>query len=180
MQSKFWVSAVLLVLFSGCVHAQGSPADEKAIRDVEAQWEAAWNSHDTAAMVRLFAPDADVINLAGEWFQGRDAFEKSLKTLHSVKVKESVWQTEEVHIKFLTPETAIVHVYFNTRGERSPDGTPMPPRRGIFTRVEVKRSGHWMILASQATTIVPPQSAGMRGRSDGSLESDALLARLHP
>jgi len=137
----------------------GNAADEKAIRDVETQWETAWNHHDVAAMARLFAPDADVINLAGEWFQGRDAFAKSLEALHSGKVKESVWKTEETHIRFSTPEIAIVHVYFSSHGDRNPDGTPMPPRRGIFTRVEVKRDGRWLIVASQATNIVPPATA---------------------
>lgn len=142
------------------LHAQASrAADENAIRGIETQWEAAWNRHDVPAMVSLVAPDADFVNLAGEWFKGREAFRKSLEVLHSGKVKESVWQAEKTDIKFLTPRIAVVHVYFNSRGERNPDGTPMPPRRGIFTRVEVKRGGQWLIVASQATNIVPRSSA---------------------
>jgi uncharacterized protein (TIGR02246 family) len=145
------------------VHAQSSPAavdrdraaDEKAIREIETQWEAAWNRHDVPAMIRLLTPDADFVNLAGERFQGREAFAKSLEALHSGKVKESVWQTEDVEIKFLAPDIAIVHTHFNSHGERNPDGTLLPPRRGIFTRVEVKRDGRWLIVASQATTIAP-------------------------
>jgi hypothetical protein len=54
-----------------------------------------------------------------------------------------------------------VHVYFNSHGEKNPDVSPMPPRRGIFTRVEVKRSGEWFIVASQATKIVPPETANV-------------------
>jgi uncharacterized protein (TIGR02246 family) len=161
MKIGFSLLVILFVLIAVPAHAEpGSTADEAAIRSVETAWETAWNRHDVTAMVRLFAPDADVINLAGEWFHGRDAFAKSLSSLHSAKVREGVWQTEETHIRFLTPETAIVHVYFNSHGEVNPDGTAMPPRRGIFTRVEVKRNRRWLIVASQATKIVPPETAG--------------------
>ena len=161
MQAQLLLLALALPLFTALVHAQagGAPmdqdraADEKAIREIEAQWTAGWNRHDVPAMLSLLAPDADFVNLAGERFQGREAFAKSLEALHSGKVKESVWQTEDIEIKFLAPDIAIVHTHFNSHGERNPDGTPMPPRHGIFTRVEVKRGGQWLIVASQATTI---------------------------
>lgn len=137
----------------------GTPADEQSIRQIERRWETAWNHHNIAAMASLFAPEAGVVNLAGEWFKGREAFEKSLESLHSGKVKESIWQTQDIDIQFLTPEIAIVHVRFNSHGDRNPDDNLMPPRRGIFTRVEVKRGGHWVIVASQATNVVPPVTA---------------------
>lgn len=170
MKTRLWLLPLALLAVPVVAHAQGGKAgDEKAIRNIETNWETAWNHHDVAAMTRLFAPDADVINLAGEWFKGRDAFAKSLEALHSAKVKESVWQTEETHIKFLTPGTVIVHVYFNSHGEKNPDGTPLPPRRGIFTRVEMKRNGEWRIAASQATKIVPPETASLIAAPHGNV-----------
>jgi uncharacterized protein (TIGR02246 family) len=110
-------------------------------------------------MAATYAPDSDAINLAGEWFQGRDAFEKSLEELHSSKTKGSIWQMEQTNIRFLTPEIALVHVYVNSHGDRNPDGSLMAPRRVILTRVEVKRQGQWLIVASQATNIVPRATA---------------------
>ena len=147
----------------------GSAADEKAIRDVETRWENAWNSNDVAALSRDFATDVDAINLAGEWFKGRAPFAQSLKELHSDKAKGSIWQTEEISIKFLTPEIAIVHVLINSHGEHNPDGSPRPARHAILTRVEVKRGGQWLIVASQATNIVPRASAQLGGASGGTL-----------
>ncbi|MGH9688424.1 MAG: SgcJ/EcaC family oxidoreductase, partial [Candidatus Acidiferrales bacterium] len=92
--------AILMFLLIGlpaAAQAQGgSPAGVQAIRGVEAQWETAWNHHNIAAMVRLGLPDADWVNLAGQWFAGGEAFSKSLESLHSGKVKESVWHTEQV------------------------------------------------------------------------------------
>jgi uncharacterized protein (TIGR02246 family) len=187
VKSRFLPIALLLALVPAASHAQteraaaarGSATDIEAIANIENQWETAWNHHDIAAMVRLFAPDADVVNLAGQWFKGRAAFAKSLEELHSAKTKESIWHTEQIQTSFLTPEIAIVHVYFSSSGERNPDGSPMPPRRGIFTRVEAKRDGHWVIVASQVTKIVPPETAGPIENSPGS-ESDRAVAQLRP
>jgi uncharacterized protein (TIGR02246 family) len=180
MRRKLWLTALSLLFIPAVARAQTIRAyDEKAIGGVETQWETAWNHHDIPGMVRLFALDADVINLAGQWFHSRDAFARSLETLHSAKVKESVWHTEQVKAEFLAANLAVVHVYFSTSGERNPDGSPMPPRRGIFTRVEAKRGGRWVILASQATSIVPPQTAGDRGGAEFEGSASAL-AELHP
>jgi uncharacterized protein (TIGR02246 family) len=162
MRGRFVFLALTFFLAATVVHAQsGTSADERSIRQIETRWQTAWNHHDIAAMAALFAPEAGVVNLAGEWFQGREAFARSLESLHSGKVRESIWQTQDIDIKFLTPEIAIVHVHFSSHGDRNPDGSPMPPRRGIFTRVEVKRGGHWVIVASQATMIVPRATAAI-------------------
>jgi uncharacterized protein (TIGR02246 family) len=163
MRGKCWVVALVLFFAPWAVVAQaGSASDEKAIVELEARWEAAWNQHDVAAMAATYAPDSDAVNLAGEWFQGRDAFLKSLDELHSGKTRGSVWQTEETKIRFLTPDIAVVHVYVNSHGDRNPDGTQMAPRHVILTRVEVKRQGQWLIVASQATNIVPRSTARAR------------------
>lgn len=167
MARKMWLLLVAICAAASFTHAQGgTAADEKAIRDIEARWEAGWNRHDVAAMAATYAPDADAINLAGEWFKGRDAFEKSLEELHSGKTKGSVWQTGETNIRFLTPEIAIVHVYVNSHGDTNPDGSPMAPRRVILTRVEMKRGGQWLIVASQATNIAPRATAEVENRSN--------------
>ena len=172
MRTKLAILALSFLLLPAAlpqpIGAQGgSAADEKAIRDVEARWEKAWNSNDVPAMSRDFALDVDAINLAGEWFKGRAPFAQSLEELHSDKAKGSIWQTEETSVKFLTPEIAIVHVLINSHGEHNPDGSPRPARRAILTRVEVKRGGQWLIVASQATNIVPRASALFLGAPGG-------------
>jgi len=168
MRMKACLIAVALILVSPSPRTlaqSGYAADENAIREIETRWEAGWNHHDVAAMASVYAPDSDAINLAGEWFQGRDAFQKSLEELHSGKTQSSIWQTERTEIRFLSPEIALVHVYANSHGDRNPDGSPMSPRRVILTRVEMKRGGKWLIVASQATNIVPRASAQARRTS---------------
>jgi uncharacterized protein (TIGR02246 family) len=162
MRRSFIALTLMVVLqapVGGAPEQHSRATDEEAIREIEARWEAAWNRHDPAALAATYAPDAEAINLAGELFEGRAAFEKSLEELHSGKTQTSIWQTERTQIKFLTPEIAVVHVYANSRGDRNPDGSTMRPRQVILTRVEVKREGQWLIVASQATNIVPRASA---------------------
>jgi len=167
MRGKHWVLALVLPWAPVAANGQASTAaDKKAILDIETRWEAAWNRHDVAAMAATYAPDSDAINLAGEWFKGRDAFEKSLEELHSGKTKGSIWQMEQTAIRFLTPEIALVHVYVNSHGDRNPDGSLMAPRRVILTRVEEKLQGQWLIVASQATNIVPRATARTSNEKD--------------
>jgi uncharacterized protein (TIGR02246 family) len=172
MRTKLVILAFAFLLLPAArpqpIGAQGgTAADEKAIRDIESRWEKAWNDNDVAAMTRDFAPDVDAINLAGEWFKGRAPFAKSIAELHSDKAKGSVWQTEQTSVKFLTPEIAVVHVLINSHGEHDPDGSLRPARHAILTRVEVKRGGQWLIVASQATNIVPRASASVPGTPGG-------------
>jgi uncharacterized protein (TIGR02246 family) len=173
MEAGMRLQAVILVLFLAAfpeaarARVGGSAADVAAIRAIETRWQSAWNHHDVAAMVRLGAPDADWVNLAGQWFAGARPFAESLESLHAGKVKESVWRTEQVRVRFLSPMIAVVHVYFSTSGERNPDGSARPPRRGIFTRVEEKGGGRWVIIASQATSITSPETALDHDRARG-------------
>lgn len=168
MRLRIVIVVLLFSFLPAAARAQGgSPSDVRAIRAIEGQWQTAWNRHDIPAMVRLGTPDADWVNLAGQWFAGQDSFAKSLESLHSGKVKESVWRTEQVRVRFLSSSIAVVHVYFSTSGERNPDGSPRPPRHGIFTRVEQKHGGKWLIIASQATSIVAPQTAATPGARVG-------------
>ncbi len=165
MRTQLCLLTLLLTISPAAVRAQApNPASERAIRDIEARWEASWNRHDIPGMIGLFAPGADIVNLAGQWFHGRKEFARSLETLHAAKVKGGVWKTESVEIRFLTPNIAVVHVFFHSSGERNPDGTPIPPRRGIFTRVEEQRGGRWLIVASQATKIAPPETVAIPSR----------------
>lgn len=46
--------------------------------------------------------------------------------------------TKTVNVQFLKPDVALVHVDWTLRGDRDPDGTPRPPRGGVFTR-QLKR-----------------------------------------
>ena len=148
----------LIVLWMGSVHALAlSSDDQKAICEIERQWQDAWNRHDMKAAAALFTEDADFVNVNGRFWKGRDVIESNHVETHATMFKDSIWTTVGTSIRFLTPDVALVHVKWGLRGDTNPNGTARPPREGFFTQVFVKRNGGWLITASHNTNILAPQ-----------------------
>jgi uncharacterized protein (TIGR02246 family) len=156
MRSTIVFLAFSLLLIPAAMRPQSTNSeDEKAVREIESQWETAWNHHDASALARLAAPDADFVNARGVWGKGRDQLEKGQATQQKTNEKDSSWKTTEVNVRFITPDVAVVHVYWVLTGERNQDGVMKQPELGIFTRTDVKHEGKWIISASQATYVTP-------------------------
>jgi uncharacterized protein (TIGR02246 family) len=135
--------------------AAASPEDdEQAIRQVEARWQDAWNRHDMDALAGLFTDDAAFVQVNGRRWNGPAEIKKNHAAVHTMMFKESVWSNHDTDVRFLTPDVAVVHQTWGMIGDRNPDGSPRPPRDGIFTQVFVKRDGKWLITAAQNTNIV--------------------------
>jgi uncharacterized protein (TIGR02246 family) len=148
-----FVVGLALLLSAWAASAQSDTKDLEAIKQIEKDWEAAWNRHDMKALTALVAEDVDFVTVAGLWLKGRKEFEEQHTAIHAMRFKESVRTTTDVQVKFLKPDVAIVHVKGVIKGEKAPDGTPLQPRPGIFTRVVTKENGKWLIKASQNTAI---------------------------
>ena len=145
--------SILLMLvaleFAGVSRAQPATQDA-AIRDIAGRWEQAWNSHDMAALAGLFTEDADFVNVGARHWKGREDIEAQ----HAARLRQfvdSTWTTKDVAIQSLAPGVSLVHVAWALEGDRDPDGTPRPPREGVFTWVLVEREGKWQIRAAQNT-----------------------------
>ena len=61
---------------------------------------------------------------------------------------------QEIAVRFPTPGVAISRCRWTLEGHVSPDGGPLPARRGILLNVLQKIGGTWRILDSQNTDIV--------------------------
>jgi uncharacterized protein (TIGR02246 family) len=131
----------------------GNDRDLQLIKNIETNWQDAWNRHDMKALAALVAEDVDFIAVGGTWLKNRKDFEEHHAKRHEMQFKESIWTTSAVKVKFLKRDIAIVHVNWSLKGDKDPDGTPRQPRRGIFTRVVTKQNGKWLIVASQNTNI---------------------------
>jgi uncharacterized protein (TIGR02246 family) len=129
--------------------------EEGAIRAVEAVLREAWNSHDAKAWAKLCAEDADVVNVVGWWWQGRAQIEQKIAESHRFLFRESTLTHDEIRIRFLTADTAVVHIRWSMVGGKNPDGTPGQPRKGIETQVLRKLGGKWLIAAFHNTDSRP-------------------------
>jgi uncharacterized protein (TIGR02246 family) len=129
--------------------------DEAEIRNVETGLQEAWNRHDIKAWANLFTEDADFVNVVGWWWVGRDKIESKHTDSHAFLFRESTVTMDEVHIRFLTPQIAVVHVLWSMVGGKKPDGTPAGLRKMIFTQVLQKQTGKWLISAAHNTDRIP-------------------------
>jgi uncharacterized protein (TIGR02246 family) len=117
----------------------------------------AWNGHDMHALGDLFADDADFIDVFGNWFKGRTAFEQVLAQRHRSVFAESRFTRKDVAVRQVSPGLAIVHAVIELAGATSPGGQPLAPALGVMGYV-MEREGPegWRILAFQNTAVMPP------------------------
>ena len=143
---------LILVLIGGAVPslAQSAP-DDQAIRGVAARFQAAWNTHDMNILGSITTEDVDFVNVAGLHWKGRDQVVREHAERHKVRFKNSVWTTSAIGVQFLGPDTALVHIDWQTRGDLDFDLKPWPPRKGIFSWLMVRSGGNWKIRAAQNT-----------------------------
>ncbi len=128
-------------------------ADRKAVEAIAANFKDAWNRHDMDALAALVAEDVDYVTVVGasDWEKGRKEFRQRHAEVHQTMFKDSVLTIKETHVKFLRPDIALAHVLWETKGDVIPERKPGAPRAGIFTWIIEKRSGKWLIIASQNT-----------------------------
>ncbi len=135
----FFCAALAVQLASA--QAAGPAGVPEAVKRLAADWEGAWNRHDTGALASLVAEDVDFVTVGGDWLKGRAQFTEHHAARHRMQFAESVWSTRGVHVKLRGPRMAVAHVEWALKGDRDPDGTPRQPRWGIFTWLVERRSG---------------------------------------
>ena len=140
------VSAVL------CPAAEkGSPEDEVAIRQVIADWTAAFNRHEMNldAVASAFSGDFDMVNPAGAYVKGKPDLREAFKTfLRNTRTFETVDR-----IRLIRPDVALVD------GSYEFTGTELKPYpKGVQTWVLTKENGRWLITALRM--MIPPEPGG--------------------
>lgn len=71
-----------------------SGSEEKALAELVADIEKAWNTHDMSRFAARFAEDADFINVRGWWWRGREEIEHRHALLHETMFRESSMSLE--------------------------------------------------------------------------------------
>jgi uncharacterized protein (TIGR02246 family) len=130
--------------------------DEVGVRAVVRGFEDAWNRHDMDAFAKLFATDADFVNVFGARWIGRHVIKQHHFASHATIFKTSVLTMGDTTIRFLKPDAAAARSVWHLGGLGSKDGKPAPTRTGILTHVLERIDGRWLIVLSQNTDIVEP------------------------
>jgi uncharacterized protein (TIGR02246 family) len=126
--------------------------DEDAIREIEMHFNEAWGRHDADGMVESLADDAQFVTVNGAWTKTRADYLDLMRRLHGANgpFRLSTRDTQEVHVRFLAPDVAMMHSTFHIYGD-----TEESVRTGIGTRVVRKLDGRWRTVAVQNTDVRP-------------------------
>jgi uncharacterized protein (TIGR02246 family) len=129
--------------------------DDQAIRRLIDDFLSAWNRHDMRAFGSLYRDDADFVNVYGTHWQGATRIADEHGALHETIFRSSRLTASRVEVKFLNPDVATAHVFWDLSGLVRPNGEPAPDRRGILINVLVRDGSTWRIAATHNTDIVP-------------------------
>jgi uncharacterized protein (TIGR02246 family) len=96
---------------------------------IVAKLEAAWNRADAAAFASEFAPDADFVNIRGDYASGRDAIAQGHAHILSTFYAGSTIRYSITHLRQLSPGVVIAHLDAQLRvpsGPAAGDVTALP------------------------------------------------------
>jgi uncharacterized protein (TIGR02246 family) len=129
--------------------------DSVQCADLPQAFAAAWNRHDMDSFADLFSADAEMVNVVGIHWRGREAIRAAHAGLHAGPFRDSTLEIEAVSEHPLSADFCAVHARWRLAGQRRPDGTPDGERRGILLLVARKAEAGWAIEVAQNTDIVP-------------------------
>lgn len=113
-----------------------------------------WNRHDMAAFARLFAPEAEFVNVVGLWWKGREAIKAAHEHTHATMFRHSRLTISDVAVRFPLAGMALARAHWRLEGHLAPDGAALPPRTGLLLNVLQRDATGWAIIDSQNTDIV--------------------------
>lgn len=144
--------------------ASAADPDEEAVRLTVSRFAEAWNRHDMDGFGALFAPDADFVNVTGQWWKGRQDIQRRHAFLHGTIptegvpealprnhgiFKESTYQFDRIDVRFISKDVAIAHGAWTMRA----DARTAEPRHGLMTFTLTRDDDHWLFSAAQNTEI---------------------------
>jgi ketosteroid isomerase-like protein len=158
--------AVLVCLLD--TRVQAAPRNDlDDVRNAVVGFATSWNRHDMDAFGKLFAPDAEFVNVAGVVWTGRQSIQAQHAYSHAAIpadspdvtegdrpyygiFKNSTIKFDQVDVRFLRNDVAIAHVQWELLGDAR---TQSNPRRGVFLFVLTRQSSAWLIAVAQNTEI---------------------------
>lgn len=138
-------------------------ADVAAIEQVVLSATMGWKEYDVVQATNEYADDAYFFNAFGRERNGKSAISELIgQVLDSPGYRAGKKTPVEIRsIRFVRPDVAIVHTYWETIGQLGQDNVPVGPRRSHTFRTLVKRDGHWQtdsfVVSDERSDASPPE-----------------------
>jgi uncharacterized protein (TIGR02246 family) len=111
----------------------------------------AWDAHDMEAFGEAFAPNADFVNIFGQWLRGRDAIVRDHAARHAAMFRTARLAMERPTIRAVRPDVALVHWHWRMHDVRGADGNIVGDKAGLMLQVFERHAGRWWVVASHNT-----------------------------
>ncbi len=157
------IVALFACLSATCVLAE--PERPEGVRTAVEAFATAWNHHDMDAFGKVFAPDADFVNVTGVLMMGRQDIQMHHAWAHGAIpkttevpgtlaanygiFKNSTMKFDTVDVRFLRRDVALAHVEWQLLG----DPRTSTPRHGVLLFVLTRGKNGWQIADGQNTEI---------------------------
>jgi uncharacterized protein (TIGR02246 family) len=128
------------------LHAEGKPADEKAIRQVVQTMQDAWNAKSGEQFASVFAEGHDYIVWTGMYMPGTPvvANARAHQGIFDTQYKNSDMEIRVDKIRFIREDIATAH-FLAAAYEH---GTPVPEHPSVIVSILLeKQEGAWKIIA---------------------------------
>ncbi|MEP6636550.1 MAG: SgcJ/EcaC family oxidoreductase [Acidobacteriota bacterium] len=149
---KLLMAAVVSTLFITGVSGQ-VPGREMQVRKAVQTFYNAFNAHGFEHAAEYTTEDWNHVNPFGGVTRGREATLRDLKAVHATFLKGVSDTIEDMSVRFATRDVAVVNVISRMSTHTTPDGIKRENERHFRTFVVVKRSGRWLIMQDQNTTV---------------------------
>ena len=130
-------------------------SETASVRGVAAAFVDDWNRHDITSLARLFADDAQFVNVIGLWWHGRAEIQTQHEALHATRMRVSHLVATETAVRLLCPDVAVLHMRWQLTGDTGIDGVTLPMREGVMSFVTVRAGRNWQIASAQNTDSIP-------------------------
>lgn len=134
------------------MQAHAAADDESILKVIEAFMDG-WNCHDMEAHTSAFAVEADFVDVTGTLLRGRRQIAEEQGKRHVERFSKSSVKTLDVSIRFIRPDVAIVHHWWEMAGDAGAEGQGASLRRGIFTFLMSREDGRWGFEAAHNSDL---------------------------
>jgi uncharacterized protein (TIGR02246 family) len=140
---------VTSAIFAACLAAPAYAAEPAPLALV-GDFVQRWNAHDAAALGAMFAEDGDFIGITGTLWKDPAEIVQVHRQLFAGRYDKSEYQADGAPTaSVLGPDIVLLRWHWTISKVRDEQNQELPPYRGIFSWVLVRRGPEWKIRAAQ-------------------------------
>jgi uncharacterized protein (TIGR02246 family) len=125
-------------------------------REIVDAFEAALNAKDAAAIGRIFAPDAEFVNIMGMRMSGRERIVSGHDRAFSGPLRGSTVTFDQVDELPVTEDVTVLHGHCVRERQGDAPAQTLPPGTTVLVFVARRGPDGWQAVAATNVTEAPP------------------------